>query len=410
VTATNSAGSATATSAATAVVNLAPSSTLGTKLPARMPESSGSKTLYVAATGSDSNAGTLVAPFKTLSKAFAAATDGTIIDVRAGVYGPQSVSNARFSPSNPVTVQSYPGETATFVGASTFTNAVTLTNDQGIRIRKITIAAPSNCNLKIVTSQHIEVDQIVSKNAGRSPTSTTYGYQGILVAGYPVTGGAYTYSDDIQIWNSRIFDDGATTAAQHDHGIYMCSAGGYTAGEAGCRSFVIANNVIYSQETGHGIQLGDDARGGFIVNNTIDNTYRGTSYSGCGIVVWGGLTSNDLIVNNIFSNSAANAVCASLGKNAIGNVVRNNLSFNNTTSCDWCRKGIDYDPVYGSYTGFTVGTNVPDANPLYVDRANSNFHLQAGSPARGKADPAYTPPRDADGNARSSGPALGAFG
>ena len=62
VTATNSAGSTTATSAATAVVTTAPSAPstgLGAGLPPRMPESTGSKSLYLATTGSDSNSGTL---------------------------------------------------------------------------------------------------------------------------------------------------------------------------------------------------------------------------------------------------------------------------------------------------------------------------------------------------------------
>jgi hypothetical protein len=290
---------------------------------------------------------------------------------------------------------------------------------QGIRLRDVTIAAPYNTNLKIDSSQHVEVDHIVSKDSADN-CSTSIGYhcgQGIIVVGGGGTAYAATYSDDVQIWNSRIYNNGGNSSTQdyaYDHGIYMCSGGSAvgTSTESGCRSFVIANNLIYDQPDGYGIQLGDSARNGIVTNNTFDSATRGTDYSGCGIIIWSSGpwgSSNNLIVNNIFSNNAANAICASVNKNPVGNVVRNNLSYNNYQACNWCR-ATNYDAVYGSYIGFTVGTNLPDANPLYVNRTSGDFHLQASSPARGKADPAYTPPFDADGSPRSSSPALGAFG
>ena len=105
VTASNSAGSATATSAATAVITQPPPSgpvtNLGASLPARMPESSGSRSIYVSTGGSDSNAGTLAAPVATLGKAFSLAQDGAIIYVRGGNYGVQMVNNRDFSAAQP---------------------------------------------------------------------------------------------------------------------------------------------------------------------------------------------------------------------------------------------------------------------------------------------------------------------
>ena len=89
-----------------------------------------------------------------------------------------------------------------------------------------------------------------------------------------------------------------------------------------------------------------------------------------------------------------------LSQNATSNVVRNNLAFANGSA--------DYVPNYGTKVGFTLGTNLASANPLYVNYAGKNFHLQAGSPALGKSDPAYTPPTDITGAPRPSTPALGA--
>jgi hypothetical protein len=437
VTATNGGGSATATSAATAVIAQAPSgpvtpSNLGTSLPARMPESSGSRSLYVSTGGSDANAGTLAAPVATLSKAFSLAQDGAIIYIRGGNYGVQIVTNRDFSALNPVTLESYPGERATFVGQAAYNNAVLFQGDSGIRIRDVTFAARTNINLKIDRSQHIEIDHIVSRDSGRDCTSDFPACSGmglLVVGGDP--GFTPTYNEDIQVWNSVFTNNGGigtgtwASAAAHDHAIYLCGGSGQTTGlEDGCRSFVIANNLIFDSPTGFAIQLGQSARNGYVVNNTIENSTTGDPPA-CALVVWGQgswADQNILITNNIFSTvtgTSSNAVCASLGgKNLIANVVRNNLAFGVS--------GKAYDPTYGSYTGFTVGTNLPNADPLYVDRSGTygvlgtkDFHLQAGSPALGKGDPAYTPPRDANGTPRAvyansgsgvSAPALGAFG
>jgi hypothetical protein len=124
-----------------------------------------------------------------------------------------------------------------------------------------------------------------------------------------------------------------------------------------------------------------------------------------------------VFVNNIISNvagSGSNAICASLSENLSSNHVRDNLAYGVS--------GTTYDPFYGSYTGFDCaaacpGGNLPNANPLFVDTvgthadpSSKDFHLQAGSPALGKADPAYTPRFDKDGSPRPAAPALGAFG
>jgi hypothetical protein len=379
-----------------------------------MPESSGSRSIYVSTGGSDSNAGTLAAPVATLGKAFSLAQDGAIIYVRGGSYGVQMVSNRDFSELNPVTVQSFPGETATFTGQSAYTNAVTFAGVSGIRFRDLTFAARTNINLKIDTSQHVELDHIVSRDSGRSCAADFPSCSGMGLLVGSNDGFTPTYNEDIQVYNSIFSNNGGTgTQAQnHDHSIYMCSLANTGTVEGGCRGFVIANNLFFDSPDGYPIQIGQAARNGYVVNNTLDNTTTPSQF--CAIVLWGTgawADSNILIANNLISNVAgtgSNAVCTSLGRNLTGNVVRNNLAYG--------VNGTAYDPTYGSYTGFTAGTNFPNADPKYVDRLGSygdlstkDYHLQPDSPALGKSDPAYTPSRDRDGNARPAAPALGAF-
>ena len=237
-----------------------------------------------------------------------------------------------------------------------------------------------------------------------------------------------TYSDDVQIWNSVFANNGGNStyatvgstpgpSTNHDHAMYL-GGGPIGSVEAGFRSMVVANNVIFDEHNGYPVQVGESGRNLIFTNNTIDNTSSADAQ--CGIVLWGTGTwadSGDLLVNNIISNvagSSSNAICASLGENLSNNHVRNNLAYGVS--------GTTYDPVYGSYTGFDCsaacpGQNLANANPLFVDTvgtyadpSSKDFHLQAGSPALGKADPAYTPPFDKGGNPRPAAPALGAFG
>ncbi|MFD3837776.1 right-handed parallel beta-helix repeat-containing protein [Streptomyces sp. NPDC058642] len=68
--------------------------------------------LYVAPNGSDSNAGTLTAPLKTIQRAVDLAQAGTTIQVRGGTYAPSKNLQLLKSgtASQPITLRSYNGE------------------------------------------------------------------------------------------------------------------------------------------------------------------------------------------------------------------------------------------------------------------------------------------------------------
>ena len=425
VTATNGAGSATATSSATGVVVAAapsaPATGLGAALPPRLPESSGTQTLVVSPSGSATSSCTLSAPCG-FDRAWSLATSGTVIQLRgnAGTYsGNFFISGKSYSSSNPVTMTTYPGDPiATFVGSSTKPQqAFTVAGDQGIRFRTIKVSAPVNGGIKVEESWHIELDMLqIIGNGASCPSTATYtqcGASGVYVGGG--NPGYFTsYSNDVQIWNSVFANNGGNStyasvgccnsSTNHDHAMYL--GGGPTSVEAGFRSMVVANNLIFDEHNGYPVQVGEAGRNLIFTNNTIANTSNADAH--CGIVVWGTgswADSGDLFVNNIISGvagSGSNAFCASLSANLSNNHVRDNLAYGVS--------GTTYDPVYGSYTGFDCagacpGRNFTNANPLF----GKDFHLQAGSPALGKADPAYTPRLDKDGNPRPAEPALGAF-
>jgi hypothetical protein len=80
-------------------------------------------------------------------------------------------------------------------------------------------------------------------------------------------------------------------------------------------------------------------------------------------------------------------------------VTRSSILFGNTggtandPSC-----AIDYSVLDAGYTG--AGTNNTVVDPMFVDAAAADFHLQAGSPVRGLGDPASPAMVDGDGEPR----------
>ncbi len=66
---------------------------------------------------------------------------------------------------------------------------------------------------------------------------------------------------------------------------------------------------------------------------------------------------------------------------------------------------VTYSDVEGGYTG---DGNI-DADPLFVNSAGGDLHLQAGSPCIGAADPEAAPKTDIEGNPRDDEPDMGAY-
>lgn len=90
-------------------------------------------TFYVAATGSDSAAGTASNPWKSIQHAVDASPAGTTVCVRAGTY-------AGFKLTRPnLTVMGYPGETVYVTGNGSDINTIKIQNTSGDVIRNLNI-------------------------------------------------------------------------------------------------------------------------------------------------------------------------------------------------------------------------------------------------------------------------------
>jgi hypothetical protein len=105
-------GSVTVTAVSQADTSKSASVTLTMEAPSRS-----GVTYYVATTGSDSNAGSLAAPFRTVQHAATIAAAGDTVQVRGGVYNEKVyLSGSGNATSGYITFMSYPGETAVVDG------------------------------------------------------------------------------------------------------------------------------------------------------------------------------------------------------------------------------------------------------------------------------------------------------
>ena len=335
----------------------------GSALPPALGPSTG-QTFYVATTGTDSNPGTLEAPWRTVQKAFNVLQPGQRALVRAGTYGESLTLRRAGTAVAPITVESYPGERPIVNGGGRRPLEISASGAY-FRIRGFVFQnSPYNSGGNIdIYGHHLEI----SGNAVRNSQD-----QGI-----------YTDEDshDVQLLGNWIHNNGQGIVHQ-SHGIYLQG-----------NDHLVANNVIHDHVKGFGIQVYDRNSRSIITANTV----TGAGHSG--IVVGGsGGVDNIRVVNNVFAFNAHygishDSTCPRTSR-ADHNVVFGNPWGQTQPGCS----GLDY----------SRGNRATD--PLFVNYAARNLHVDAGSPALGYALPEFSPGRDFDGRARpQSAPDAGAF-
>ncbi len=162
------------------------------------------------------------------------------------------------------------------------------------------------------------------------------------------------------------------------------------AGETGDLS--ATNNVIFNMRGGFSLNPQSGAPGGVVNAILTNNTIDGSRNSAVGFSANDGSTINASIANNLLTNSGRYGFESWVGAGATLNVANSyNDFFNN---------------ALGATGGIVaIGSNSLYVDPLYVNRAGSNLHLQSASPVinTGNNSAPSLPSTDADGNPRISG-------
>jgi hypothetical protein len=347
-------------------------------LPPLLPLSVGS-TYYVSTTGSDSNPGTLAQPWRTIQKAFNTLRAGETALVRGGIYTQSVVMTRSGSAVAPITVKNYPGEQPVIHpgGSGSMDYPVRITAGaayfrlQGFLIENAPLDTTVNVYISDGQVQQPQAahDIELRDNEIRNGMGT-----GVLVA---------PWTERVHLIGNSVHDNGIGTAHQHQ--------GLYFQGQHG----LIANNAVYDQPNGFGIQVrGEDTS--IAANDIIvtENTAVGNSLAG---VVVENTASNVKVVNNV---SAFNGTYGIYGYYCCGPTLPGNVGFNNV--------------LYGNGSGATrnsSGTIVDFSggnilsDPRFLNRAGADFHLQAGSAAVDSALLNFSPAFDRDELARPRGAA-----
>jgi hypothetical protein len=329
-------------------------------------------TLYVSPSGSDSNPGTLPAPWQTVQKAFNSATAGQTVCFRGGTYpqyiaatsGYNQVESNSGSPGNPIVFTNYPGEIALIQGSTEIYGSYI--SVRGTPNNSPNCSATNPCGLIFEGSTgYVLGGVVVCCAAGTNPHFVTFDHVEIRKGTFHA--GFYEEGCNNAITGSYVHDNGIQNRNE-DNGIYWsvtppgCTNGG-----------LIANNLV-EHNFSKGIQLYDSgsttepafvtARGNISVNN-----------GSLGALVWGDhntFVDNILYNNNEIAGAAAGAQAGLYAGTA--NLVDHNLTWSTSD------RG-------GKRSGWYVkeGCCLKDnliADPSFFDPARHNWDLKPSSPAR----------------------------
>ncbi|MBN1672296.1 MAG: right-handed parallel beta-helix repeat-containing protein [Kiritimatiellae bacterium] len=391
-------------------------------------------TYYVAPTGKATNPGTEAEPFAGVADAAPALRPGDTVLIRAGTYAPFTINDVHGTEQAPITIKTCPGERVTFDRTLNLDfkgqSSVILVRGGSYLVFdgfEITDSAPimqklHEIDLKTEEGLRIHRKQINPRGGGLGFYALNGVYPHHLTAQnlhiHHVSGvgiQAYQTHDGHRFLNNHIHDVGK-------YGVYLkqrnlvfkgnvihhCVGMGAQFGNEKYPLYdcVIEDNICYNNGTrlylwplrgkpnntrlyGEGINIWHGT--GNLVRNNV--AYNNTN---CGILVNGGGTPGE---NRIFNNS-----CVGNGRFGISttgrSVVRNNIVFGNKEGAFRFRD-----------KRATEDHNLTDADPLFADAAKADFRLKPGSPAIDAGMPLDDVDRDCTGVARPQGKAhdLGAY-
>jgi hypothetical protein len=353
-----------------------------------VPASGWTATYYVATTGNDNNlcsaAQSIASPKRTIRAGLSCPGPGDTLYIRGGTY-PEALIDGfpgGTSWTAPVTIKAYPG-------------------DLGVIIQPPSVAYIMN--LQQTSEQYIIFDSLIFDGTNRTVGN-------VVVTGYPpcCTIGAHHirfvncefrnttgeisvgHTHHIEFIGGSVHDSGDNSGLRHGfyigdaadilidgmqiynitgYGVHIYS-GGDQGGTHTTDRAIIRNNRVYNNGTARG-QCGilyTDGSDGFIYNNLVYN--NGDGSSGCGIAIGhAGFATNIGVYNNTVTGNTGNPAAIYI-QSGSGHIIRNNILWNNP--------GADYTVLSGSVT---ADHNLMGVNPLFVNEASRDFHLQVGSPA-----------------------------
>ena len=202
-------------------------------------------TFYVSMTGNDSNPGTMGAPWLTIQHAANTVTAGATVYVFGGVYGEAVNFPSSGTATEPITFESYPGQTAVIDGTNVVccsSNPPSSGNDtQGL----ITIVDPS-----YLTISGFEIRNFTTSKASYTP------------AGVWITGSG----SGVQLLNNLVHN--ITTTSERNGNAFGVAV--YGTSQTPITNLLISGNEVYNMKTGQSETLNVD---GNVTHFAITNNF-----------------------------------------------------------------------------------------------------------------------------------------
>jgi parallel beta-helix repeat protein len=311
---------------------------------ATMAGSAGAATtcdLVASPTGSDSAAGTAAAPFQSAEKLVSSLAPGQTGCLHGGTYDENVKVSQGGNAGAPVTLTSYPGETATVVGR--FWVA-----------RGADYVTVSHLNLDGRNSQNLPSPTITANHATFSYDDVTDDHTAICFSVGDSTWGA---ADGTLITDSRVHDCGIMPAHNYNHGIYVDDATNTT----------ISWNEIYNNSD-RGVQLYPNAQHTTVDHNIITGNGENILFSGDDGQASSGADVYDNILADARVRNDVESWWPSGNPVGTGNQLHNN--------CVWGGREGTIDTSSGGFSSYANQT----VNPQFANASAGNFHLPATSP------------------------------
>ncbi|MFL5869389.1 MAG: right-handed parallel beta-helix repeat-containing protein [Thermoleophilaceae bacterium] len=303
-------------------------------------------TRYAAPWGSNGARGSFAHPFRGVRRLIHSLRPGQKGCLRKGIYRENLSINRGGSARRPITLRSYPGETARLVG--------TLTLNDGASNLIFDHLYLDGVNSRGAASPIVTARNVTFRNNDVTNEHTAI----CFLLGVP----GYGRAKNVAITRNRIHDCGRLPRTQLDHGIYVEHT----------NAVVISQNWIYDNAD-FGVHLYPDAQGTRVTGNVIDGNGMGITFSGEDHVA----SNDNLVEHNVISNSVEryNVENYFPGPTGHGNVLRSN-----------CVGGGVRDSGNGGiqvpHAGFDATGNVIAA-ARFPARVSGNFQLSRGSPCGG---------------------------
>lgn len=371
------------TSTATTTTTTAPTTTTTTTAPASTTTTTASTSAnnyYVATTGSDSNAGTQSAPFRTIMKASTVTKPDTTVHVAPGTYAEAITTTANGTASGRIRYVSDTKWGAKLVpvanggimwkadGGYTDIDGFEMDGSGSTSLREGVELTGGNSSVKNSWVHHIAENSTCDSGGGAALNA--HQYRGAAFNNYDFTG-------------NLVHNIGGSCS--FIQGIYHSSSG------------TVKNNIVYAAN--YGIHLYHDDHDINVVNNTVfGNRAFGIVYGGCSEAYNRSCpTSGINIQNNVIYDNEGGISGPDASEDTGSNSINNNLVYGNRTDFDMASNAVSQ----------TSGTIAADPQFVSYNRTGSgDYRLKSSSPAIDKGLSTYAPATDFSGAARLKGAAI----